>query len=102
MAITSLIVSHEEKHIREFYQIVYLLSCLGLRRGDRIKRGILVEQGMISVAKHRRNIADALAYISAYDKKPGRVTAVALGMEEGRLVVWIAANPKVNCEQRSW
>ncbi|KAF5859895.1 hypothetical protein ETB97_002254 [Aspergillus alliaceus] len=98
MAITSLIVSHEKKHIREFYQIVYLLSCLSLRRGDRIKRGISGEQGVISVAKHRRNIADALAYISAYDKRPDRVTAVALGMEEGSLVVWIAANQKVKPE----
>ncbi|KAE8311324.1 hypothetical protein BDV41DRAFT_542661 [Aspergillus transmontanensis] len=104
MAISSIILSHEEKRIREFYRIVYLLSSLGLRRGDRIKRGdrsdrgIPVEQKIISVAKYRRNVADALAYISAYDKTPARVTAVALGIEEGRLVVWIAANQEVKPE----
>ncbi|KAE8342082.1 hypothetical protein BDV24DRAFT_174163 [Aspergillus arachidicola] len=104
MAISSIILSHEEKRIREFYRIVYLLSSLGLRRGDRIKRGdridrgTSVEQEMFSFAKYRRNVADALAYISAYDKTPARVTAVALGIEEGRLVVWIAANQEVKSE----
>ncbi|KAB8206270.1 hypothetical protein BDV34DRAFT_234679 [Aspergillus parasiticus] len=104
MAISSIILSHEEKRIREFYRIVYLLSSLGLRRGDRIKRedrsdrGTSVEQKIISVPKHRRNVADALAYISAYDKTPARVTAVALGIEEGRLAVWIAANQEVKPE----
>ncbi|OGM41174.1 hypothetical protein ABOM_009867 [Aspergillus bombycis] len=98
MAITAVIPSHEEKRLREFYQIVYLLSSLDLRRGDRIKKGISAEQEWITVAEHRRNMADALAYISAYDKTPGRVTAVALGKEKGKLVVWIAANQKVRPE----
>ncbi|GMG36760.1 unnamed protein product [Aspergillus oryzae] len=66
-----------------------------IKRGDRINRGISVEQKKFSVAEYRRNVADALAYISAYDKTPARVTAVALGIEEGRLVVWIAANQEV-------
>ncbi|GAB1198436.1 hypothetical protein APSETT444_007755 [Aspergillus pseudonomiae] len=96
MAITEVIASHEEKRLREFYQIVFLLSSLEPRRGDRIKRGTSDEQERITVAEHRRNVADALAYISAYDKKPDRVTAVALGMEKGELVVWIAANQKVH------
>ncbi|RMZ37233.1 hypothetical protein CA14_012113 [Aspergillus flavus] len=108
MAISSIILSHEEKRIREFYRIVYLLSSLGLRRGDRIKRGdridrgISVEQKIISVAEYRRNVADALAYISAYDKRPARVTAVALGIEEGRLVVWIAANQEVKSKVKNF
>ncbi|GMF79926.1 unnamed protein product [Aspergillus oryzae] len=95
---TALVTS---RGIKRFISIVYLLSSLGLRRGDRIKRGdridrgISVEQKIISVAEYRRNVADALAYISAYDKRPARVTAVALGIEEGRLVVWIAANQEV-------
>ncbi|KAB8259231.1 hypothetical protein BDV32DRAFT_138962 [Aspergillus pseudonomiae] len=96
MAITEVIASHEEKRLREFYQIVFLLSSLEPRRGDRIKRVTSAEQERITVAEHRRNVADALAYISAYDKKPDRVTAVALGMEKGGLVVWIAANQEVD------
>ena len=96
MAVTEVIASHEEKRLREFYQIVFLLSSLEPRRGNRIKRGISAEQETITVAEHRRNVADALAYISAYDKKPGHVTAVALGMEKGGLVVWIAANQEVD------
>ncbi|KAE8141231.1 hypothetical protein BDV38DRAFT_279137 [Aspergillus pseudotamarii] len=98
MAINSLVLSHEEKRIREFYQIVYLLQSLDVRRGDRIKGKFPDEENYYSLAKHRRNIADALAYMAAYDKKPDRVTAVALGKENGRLVVWIAANKTVRPE----
>ncbi|KAE8359066.1 hypothetical protein BDV27DRAFT_168838 [Aspergillus caelatus] len=95
MAMNPVVVSHEEKRIHEFYQIVYLLQSLGVRRGDRIRGGPSEKQEPCTVAKHRRNVADALAYMAAYDKKPDRVTAVALGKEEGRLVVWIAANKRV-------
>lgn len=96
MVLDSVVVSHEERRIHEFYQIVYLLQSLGVRRGDRIK--LSDEEKNYSLAKHRRNIADALAYMAAYDKKPDRVTAVALGKENGRLVVWIAANKSVRSE----
>ncbi|KAE8422777.1 hypothetical protein BDV36DRAFT_309791 [Aspergillus pseudocaelatus] len=102
MAISSVVMSHEEKRIHEFYQIVYLLQSLGIRRGDRIKGELSPERKDYSIVKHRRNIADSLAYMAAYDKTPDRVTAVALGKEKGKLVVWIAANKGVKNEVKGF
>ncbi|KAB8071215.1 hypothetical protein BDV29DRAFT_197576 [Aspergillus leporis] len=98
MAINSALLDHEEKEIRKFYQIIYLLSSLSIMTGDRIKYGLPAEQDWFSLSKFRRDIADALAYISAYAKDTDSVTAVALGKEDGKVVVWIAANQKVKAK----
>ncbi|KAE8374851.1 hypothetical protein BDV26DRAFT_295609 [Aspergillus bertholletiae] len=90
----SIVYRQEKRHFEEFYRIVHLLGCMNVTRGDRIKG----KKEGYTVAQFRRDTADALAYIAAYDKLPARVTAIALGREEGKLVVWITANENVQTE----
>lgn len=85
----------ESSRIHRFYDIICLLRSLSLVRGSRIKQKHSVEQDGCNIAKLRREFADALSYICAYDKTPDSVTAIALGRRKQKVTVWIAANNNV-------
>lgn len=93
---------HESGRIHRFYDIICLLHSLSIVRGSRIKRKFSVEQDGCNIAKFRRDFADALAYICAYDKNAKCVTAIALGRRDEKIIVWIAANEKVKQKVRSF
>ncbi|KAJ5817757.1 hypothetical protein N7447_007765 [Penicillium robsamsonii] len=86
----NLLIAHQPRKLRLLYEPLCLLHTLSEVRGDRIKPG---EESMGSTQpKYYRNFVDAIAYICAYQKKPGYVTAVALEETPDAIVILIAAN----------
>src|SRR5271170_2740078 len=80
------------KVIRRFYEPLLLLHALDKIRGGRIKAEIVSDNTGINHTQIRRSFADAIAYICAYKKGPGYVTAAALEKTPQGVVVWLAAN----------
>ncbi|PYH86158.1 hypothetical protein BO82DRAFT_350450 [Aspergillus uvarum CBS 121591] len=97
MAASSAQLKHHQTQIDRFYDIVYLLKSLSQVRGERIKQKCSLEKDGYRIAKFRRDLADALAYIAAYKKNPDYVTAAALTLSEDgeEVIVWVAANKVV-------
>jgi hypothetical protein len=83
------------KVVRRFYEPLLLLHALGPIRGGRIKAGVVSDNTGINHTQLRRSFADAIAYICAYKKGPNYVTAAALERTPQGVVVWLAANSKI-------
>jgi hypothetical protein len=86
------------KVTRRFYEPLLLLDALGAVRGGRIESGKIPDDSGSNHTQLRRSFVDAIAYICAYNKGPGFVTAAALEKTPQGIVVWLAANS--NVEQR--
>jgi hypothetical protein len=83
------------KVTRRFYEPLLLLDALGSIRGGRIKSETVPDDTGTNHTQVRRAFADAIAYICAYKKGPEYVTAAALEKTPQGVVVWLAANSKV-------
>jgi hypothetical protein len=83
------------KVLRRFYEPVLLLNALGPVRGPRIKQQVDSDDFKYNHRKLRRSFADGIAYISAYQKNPDYVTAVALERTPQGIDIWIAANTDI-------
>lgn len=83
------------KVLRRFYEPLLLLSALGQIRGERIKPAIDADTPSPNLQRLRRSFVDGIAYICAYEKDPGRVTAAALEKTPQGITVWLAANAKI-------
>jgi hypothetical protein len=83
------------KVLRRFYEPVLLLNALGPVRGSRIKPQLDSNDVVYNHRKIRRSFADGIAYISAYQKEPDYVTAVALERTPQGIDIWIAANENI-------
>ncbi|KAJ5384791.1 hypothetical protein N7517_002702 [Penicillium concentricum] len=79
--------------MRLLYEPLCLLHTLSEVRGDRIKPGDISPEGPgLTAPRCYRSFVDAIAYICAYRKKPGYVTAAALEEAPDAIVVLLAAN----------
>ncbi|CAG8095737.1 unnamed protein product [Penicillium olsonii] len=91
------LISHQPKRLRLLYEPLCLLHTLSEVRGDRIKPGDILSEGPGLTAPGRyRSFVDAIAYICAYRKKPGYVTAAALEEAPDAIVVLLAANNDID------
>ncbi|KAJ5436244.1 hypothetical protein N7445_007129 [Penicillium cf. griseofulvum] len=87
------VIHHQDKRLRLLYEPLCLLHTLSEVRGDRIKPGDLSPKGPgLTAPRSYRSFVDAIAYICAYRKKPGYVTAAALEETPDAIVVLLAAN----------
>lgn len=92
------IISLRPKVVKRFYEPLVLLHALDRIRGERIKSEIVPDDTGTNHTQLRRAFADAIASICAYKKEPDYVTAAALAMTPQGVVVWLAANSKVEGE----
>lgn len=71
-----------------------LLRVLGRARGERAKAGHDHIPDSVATGSHRRlrSFLNSLAYICAWEKKPGYVTSVAIEKLPEAVVAWMAAN----------
>jgi hypothetical protein len=83
------------KVTRRFYEPLLLLDALDSIRGGRIKHKIVSDDTETNHTKVRRDFSDTIACICAYKKEPDYVTATALEKTPQGVVVWLAANAKV-------
>ncbi|KAJ9481015.1 hypothetical protein VN97_g12497 [Penicillium thymicola] len=91
------LISHQPKRLRLLYEPLCLLHTLSEVRGDRIKPGdISLEGPGLTAPRCYRSSVDAIAYICAYQKKPGYVTAAALEEAPDAIVVLLAANDGID------
>jgi hypothetical protein len=91
------LMTHGSKKLRRLYEPLCLLHSISEIRGDRIKPGDLShESPAFTGPKLYRRFVEAMAYICAYQKKPGYVTAVALEDTPENIVVLLAANNDVD------
>ncbi|KAJ5192197.1 hypothetical protein N7449_008339 [Penicillium cf. viridicatum] len=93
----ALLIAHQPKKLRLLYEPLCLLRTLSEVRGDRIKPGDISSEFPGSTApKCYRAFVDAIAYICAYQKKPGYVTAAALEEAPDAIVILLAANDGID------
>jgi hypothetical protein len=93
------LISHQPKKLRLLYEPLCLLHTLSEVRGDRIKPGDISPEGPgLTAPRCYRSFVDAIAYICAYQKKPGYVTAAALEETPDAIVVLLAANNSIDTE----
>lgn len=86
-------MTHESKKLRLLYEPLCLLHSISEIRGDRIKPDDLShESPALTGPRLYRRFVEAMAYICAYKKRPGYVTAVALEDTPEKIVVLLAAN----------
>lgn len=90
------VIENDPADLRDFYEMVCFTHSLSIVRGERIKPASSVESDGFEVAKCRRDFADAIAYFCAYTPSPDKVTAVALGRMDKKVVVWVASNATVS------
>ncbi|CAG7924827.1 unnamed protein product [Penicillium olsonii] len=91
------LISHQPKRLRLLYEPLCLLHTLSEVRGDRIKPGDILSEGPgLTAPGCYRSFVDAIAYICAYRKKPGYVTAAALEEAPDAIVVLLAANNDID------
>ncbi|CDM26246.1 unnamed protein product [Penicillium roqueforti FM164] len=90
-------MEHQPKRLRLLYEPLCLLRILSEVRGDRIKPGDIFPEGPgLSATKSYRSFVDAIAYICAYRKRPGYVTAAALEQTPDAIVILLAANDGID------
>ncbi|KAJ5496812.1 hypothetical protein N7463_008799 [Penicillium fimorum] len=90
---SNLLIAHQPRKLRLLYEPLCLLHTLSEVRRDRIKPGdVSYETVESNQPKYCRNFVDAIAYICAYQKKSGYVTAVALEETPDAIVILLAAN----------
>ncbi|KAH0542310.1 hypothetical protein FGG08_003247 [Glutinoglossum americanum] len=85
-------ISIKRKLARRFYEPVLLMHLLSQIRGARTKRPIDTGDFRHSRQERRRDFADAIAYICAFDTGGGHVMAAALEQTPQGITVWLAAN----------
>ncbi|KAI2734488.1 hypothetical protein DTO013E5_9983 [Penicillium roqueforti] len=91
------LMEHQPKRLRLLYEPLCLLRILSEVRGDRIKPGDIFPEGPgLSATKSYRSFVDAIAYICAYRKRPGYVTAAALEQTPDAIVILLAANDGID------
>ncbi|KAL5044623.1 hypothetical protein BDW71DRAFT_185879 [Aspergillus fruticulosus] len=95
MATRGTVREHDPDNVKEFYEMVCFTRYLSPVRGNRIKLVSSAESDGFSVAKCRRDFADAIAYFCAYNGDPDSVTAVALGKMNTKVILWVASNANV-------
>lgn len=93
----ALLIAHQDSKLRLLYEPLCLLHTLSEVRGDRIKPGDISSEFPGSTApKCYRAFVDAIAYICAYQKKPGYVTAAALEEAPDAIVILLASNDGID------
>lgn len=93
----ALLIDHQPRKLRLLYEPLCLLHTLSEVRGDRIKSGdVSSEFPESSAPKCYRAFVDAIAYICAYQKKPGYVTTAALEEAPDAIVILLAANDGID------
>ncbi|KAJ5814099.1 uncharacterized protein N7503_000849 [Penicillium pulvis] len=96
------LMCHQPRKLRLLYEPLCLLYTLSQVRGDRIKPSeILQEEPGLTDPKRCRDFVDAIAYICAYRKEPGYVTAVALEETPEEIVILLAANSGIDSKVTS-
>ena len=80
------------KVLRRFYEPLLLLNALGSVRGKPIKPEASADSTGADVLKLRRSFLDGIAYICAFEKFTGCVTAAGLENTPSGPVLWLAAN----------
>ncbi|KAJ5556446.1 hypothetical protein N7494_000361 [Penicillium frequentans] len=91
------LMPHQPRKLRLLYEPLCLLYTLSQVRGDRIKPSeILQEEPGLTGPKGYRAFVDAIAYICAYRKEAGYVTAVALEETPNEIVILLAANNDID------
>ncbi|KAJ5644783.1 hypothetical protein N7507_010794 [Penicillium longicatenatum] len=91
------LICHQSKTLRLLYEPLCLLYTLSQVRGNRTKPSEISHEGPgLTGPRCYRNFVDAIAYICAYRKEPGYVTAAALEETPNEIVVLLAANSGVD------
>lgn len=91
------LICHQPKKLQMLYEPLCLLYTLSQVRGDRIKPSEISHEGPgLTGPKCYRAFVDAIAYICAYRKEPGYVTAVALEETPNEIVVLLASNSGID------
>lgn len=91
------LINHKPKELRRLYEPLCLLHSLSEVRGDRIKPSDVSHDGPGSTGpRGYRRFVEAMAYICAYKKKSGYVTAVALEDTPQAIVVLLASNDGID------
>jgi len=93
------LIAHRPRRLRLLYEPLCLLYTLSQVRGDRITPSEISHAGLgLTGPRCYRSFVDAIAYICAYRKEPGYVTAVALEETPEDIVVLLAANGGIDTE----
>jgi hypothetical protein len=89
-------ISLRYKVARRFYEPLLLLDALGTIRGGRLKPEPISDSTKTNHTQLRRSFADTIAYICAYKKGRDNVTAAALERTPREVIIWLAANTKID------